>query len=196
MAQPAATFLQEAVSAARGCLALVLGNRLASSYFDFRQVGLVGSFIALVISLAVQAFGPPLLGTPGASGISLSVVLLGALVIAIQYGVAWAILRLLGRGDALVPFVVVQNWVTLFQAILAVTAIGVFGQPIAIDAASDTAQLTGGSIPFIALGIVALIVAVNIARLILTLRLPQVALFVFTQFATALLIQPMLSAML
>lgn len=190
------TFFDELIGAARGCVALVVGDRAASGYFDFRQTGLVGSFIALVISLAIQAFGPQLLGVPTPSGVSLSIVILGCLVMAVQFGVAFLVLRQLGRADGFVPFVVVQNWATLFQAVIAVVAIAIFGQPIAMAAGSEVAELTTGSIPFIALGIAALIVSINIGRLILTLRPLHVALFVISQLATALVAQALLGSVL
>lgn len=196
MAKPTATFLDELISAARGCFALIVGDRQASTHFDFQQVGLVGSFIALVVGLGVQAFAPQLLGTPAPAGIASGVVILGGLVMGIQFGVAFLVLRQLGRSDGFIPFVVVQNWATMFQSIVAVALIAIFGQPIAMDAGAEMAQLTSGSIPFIALGIAALVISVNIARLILTLRPLHVALFVIAQFATALLIQPILGAIL
>lgn len=196
MAQPTTTFLDELVAAARGCFALVIGNRQASTYFDFRQAGLVGSFIALVIGLAVQAFGPQLLGNPGPAGVASTVVILGALVVGIQFGVAYVVLRQFGRGDGFVPFVVVQNWATMFQGILAVAMIAIFGEPIAMEPGGEMARLTTGSIPFVALGIAAFAISINIARLILTLRPLHVALFVIAQLTTAFVMQPLLGALL
>lgn len=189
------TFLDELIGAARGCLGLVVGDKQSSSYFDFRQTGLVGSFIALVVSLAIQAFGPQLLGVPTPPGISMGVVILGGLVTAVQFGVAYAVLRQLGRNDGFVPFVVVQNWATLFQAAIAVGAIGILGQPIAMDS-NGVAQLTNGSIPFIMLGIAALVVSINIGRLILTLKPLHVGLFVISQMVTALVAQAFLGSIL
>lgn len=192
MAQPNSPFFEEAASAFRGCIALITGKRDASAYFDFRQNGLVGSFIALVIALGVQAFGPPLLGRAGPAGLSTSVVIFGGIVIAVQYVIAWFVLRLLGRSDGIVPFVVVQNWVSLIQAVLAVLIVAIFGEPISVEPGAEMAQLTSGSIPFLLLGILALVVSVNIGRLILTLRPAHVALFVIAQLMTALLVQPLL----
>ncbi|WP_137149920.1 hypothetical protein [Devosia sp. FKR38] len=195
MAQPTQTFFDELIAAARGCVALLTGRRNAPDYFDFSQRGLVGSFIALVLSLAVQAFGPQLIGISTPPGVSMSVVILASIVTAMQFGIAFVVLRLLGRNDGFVPFVVVQNWATLFQGILAVTAIGVFGQPFAMNTAGEAAQLTSGSIPFVVLGIAALVMSVNIARLIVTLRPTYVALFVASQLGTALVLQLMLGSM-
>lgn len=194
MAQPNSPFFEEAASAFRGCIALITGKRDASAYFDFRQNGLIGSLIAIIVALAVQAFGPPLLGRPGPAGLPTSVVMFGGIIIAVQYGIAWFVLRLLGRSDGIVPFVVVQNWVSLIQAILAVLIVAVFGEPLSVEPGAEIAQLTNGSIPFLILGILALVAYVNIGRLILTLRPAHVALFVGAQLLTALIVQPLLGA--
>lgn len=132
MANSTTTFLTEAATAARGTVALLVGNRQAPSYFDFRQVGVVGSFIALLIGLAAQAFGPHLMGR-GASGAVSSALILAGLVLALQFGAAWLLLRLLKRGDGFVPFVVSHNWVIFFQSLLAVAIFVIFGEPFSID---------------------------------------------------------------
>lgn len=196
MAKATTTFLDEFLSAARGCLALVIGNRQASSFFDFRQVGLVGSFIAILVGMAVQAFVPQLFGIGGGApaGAAAGAIMLGGVALGVQYGVGYLVLRLLGRSDGFIPFVVVQNWVTLFQSILAVAIIVIFGHPMALSEDGQMVELTSGSIPFLALGIVAMVVWVNIARLILTLRPAHVALFVFVQLGAAFMLQPILGA--
>lgn len=185
------TFLTEASSAARGSLALLVGNRQASSFFDFRQSGLVGSFIALLIGLAVQAFGPHLIGH-GPSGAVSAALILAGVVLAFQFGAAWLVLRMLGRTDGFVPFVVAWNWVSFFQSLLAVIIFAVFGEPFAIDASGEMAQLTSGSIPFLLLGLAAIVIWVNIARLIITLRPRDVVAFVVSQFLVALILQRLL----
>lgn len=190
MAQPSPTFIDEAFNALRGTVALVVGNRQASSYFDFRNAGLIGSFIAVLVGMAVQAFAPPLLSPEIPAGAATGAIMLGFIMLGVQYGVAYFVLRLLGRNDGFIPFVVVQNWVTLFQSLLAVASIAIFGQPIAISAENQMAELTSGTIPFMLLGIAAIVVSVNIARLILTLRPLHVAMFVFIQLGAAFLIQP------
>ena len=192
MAQPTTTFLDELIAAARGCVALLLGNRQAPTYFDFSQRGLVGSFIALVIGFGIQVFGPQLINSPAPAGVSITALMLGVIVVGIQFGIVWLVLRQLGRADGFVPFMVVQNWASLMQTTIAVSLIAIFGDPVAIEAGSEIVQLTSGSIPFIAMGIAALVIMINIARLILTLRPLHVALFVIAQLTTALLVQPML----
>ena len=196
MAQPTPSFFEELPAAARGSLVLVLGDRQASAYFDFRQTGIVGSFIAFVVGLTVQAFGPGLFGTPMPAGIATGTMILGGVIMAVQLGVAWLILRQLGRGDGFVPFVVVQNWAMLFQGILAVATIALFGQPFAIAPDGQMMEFTTGSVPFLMLGIVALVVIVNISRLILTLRPLHVVLFVVAQLTTTLLVPPVVGGLL
>lgn len=196
MAQPTTTYLDEVMAAARGCLALLLGRREAPSYFDFSQRGLVGSFIAVVIGIGLTALGPQPLSDPAAAtvGSPMAVVIFETMIIGVQFGVAWLVLRQLGRGDGLVPFMVVQNWGILFQAVLAEAIIVIFGPPIAID--GDVAQLTSGSLPLAALAIVVFVIAINLARLILTLRPLHVALFVAAQFGAMLVLPPLLGAFL
>lgn len=197
MAQPTTTFLDELMDAARGCVALLLGRRDASGFFDFSQRGLVGSFIALVLGIGLTALGPQPLSAPAGTvtaGAAMAVVIFEGLIVAVQFGVAWLVLRQLGRGDGLVPFIVVQNWGILFQAILAEFIILAFGPPIAIE--GDVAQLTNGSLPLGILAIMVFIIAINVGRLILTLRPLHVALFVGAQFGAMLVLPPLLGAFL
>ncbi len=188
MAQPTTTFLDELLSAGRGCLALLIGNRQAPSYFDFSQRGLVGSFIALVIGLTLQAFGPQPVSPPDTGGVA-GVLIMTGIVIAIQIGVAHVVLRLLGRGDGFIPFVVVLNWASLFQGVIAVLLVVAFGPILVVDPATQMMQFTTASVPYLVLSVAALVVWVNIARLILTLRPKHVALFVVAQLGVAFIIQ-------
>jgi hypothetical protein len=192
LAQPSPTFIDEAFNALRGTVALVVGNRQASSYFDFRNAGLIGSFIAVLVGMAVQAFAPPLLSPGIPSGAAAGAIMLGFVMLGVQFLVAYLVLRLLGRADGFIPFVVVQNWVTLFQSLLAVASIAIFGQPIAISAENQLAEMTPGTIPFLLLGIAAMVVWINMARLILTLKPMHVAMFVFIQLGAAFLLQPII----
>lgn len=195
MAQPTTTFLDELLAAARGCVALLAGNRQAPAFFDFSQRGLVGSFIALVLSFGIQILVPQTLGSPAPAGVSIGVLLLGGLVVGVQFGVAWLVLRQLGRLDGFTPFLVAQNWASLFQTVIAVSVIALLGEPFTLAPDGEMVQFTTASLPFVAIGIGAIVLSVNIARLILTLRPLHVALFVGAQLATMLFIQPMMSAL-
>ena len=173
MAQPTTTFLDELMAAARGCVALLVGQRDASGHFDFSQRGLVGSFIAVVLGIGLSALGPqPLIDPSGGTIASTAVLVLESLVIGVQFGVAWLVLR----SDGFVPFMIVQNWALFFQAILAEASILFFGPAVVM--AGDVPQLTNGILPLSILGILVFIVAINVARLILTLRPLHVVLFV------------------
>ena len=182
------------MAAMRGYLALLLGRREAPGHFDFSQRGLVGSFIAVLIGIGLTTLQPQPLGEPAAAGASIAVVVFASLIVGVQFGVAWFVLRLLGRGDGLVPFMVVQNWGTLFQAILGEAIFIGLGPPIAME--GDVPQLTSGSLPLMVLAIAVIIVTINVARLILTLRPLHVALFVGAQFGAMLVLPPMLGALL
>ena len=194
MAQPTTTFLDELMAALRGYLALLLGRREAPSYFDFSQRGLVGSFIAVVIGIGLTALQPQSLSEPAASGTSITVIVFAGLIVGIQFGVAWFVLRVLGRDDGIVPFMVVQNWGILFQTIIGEAIVLALGPPIVME--GDVPQLTSGSLPLVVLAIAVIIAAVNIARLILTLRPLHVALFVAAQFGAMLVLPPILGALL
>ena len=191
MAQPTTTFLDELMAAAQGCVALLVGQRDASGHFDFSQRGLVGSFIAVVLGIGLSALGPqPLIDPSGGAIASTAVLVLESLVIGVQFGVAWLVLRQLGRSDGFVPFMIVQNWALFFQAILAEASILFFGPAVVM--AGDVPQLTNGILPLSILGILVFIVAINVARLILTLRPLHVVLFV----GAIMVLPPLLGAIL
>ena len=56
------TLLEEMSAAARGCIALLMGDRKAASYFDFSQRGLAGSFVAFLVATLLNALSPLLFG--------------------------------------------------------------------------------------------------------------------------------------
>lgn len=47
-------YLEEMIDAAKGIFALIRGEKAKLGYFNFSQTGLVGSFIAVLIGLALQ----------------------------------------------------------------------------------------------------------------------------------------------
>lgn len=161
----------EVASAARGVVALVIGDRRAGSYFDFSERGLVGSFIAfLVVALANTAV-PLLLGVPGASGTVFRAVATVTIVLALQIAAAAIVLRQLKRSDGLVPYIVADNWATFYLTI-ATTVLGLVG--------------IGGELLLVVTGIVIIIVMVNIARLILTLTVWQIVTFLGAQIISGI----------
>ena len=161
----------EVASAARGVAALVIGDRRAGSYFDFSDRGLVGSFIAFLVIALINTGAPLLLGIPGASGTVFRAVVTVVIVLGLQIGAAAIVLRQLKRSDALVPYIVADNWATFFLTI-ATTVLGLVG--------------VGGELLLVATGIVIIIVMVNIARLILTLTVWQIVTFLVVQLISGI----------
>lgn len=162
----------EVASAARGVVALVIGDRRANGYFDFSDRGLVGSFIAFLVVALLNTAVPLLLGVPGTSGTAFRAIATVIIVLALQIGAAALVLRQLKRPDALVPYIVVDNWATFFLTI-ATTLLGLVG--------------AGGELMFIATGIVIIIIMINIARLILTLTPWQIASFLVVQLISGVI---------
>ncbi|WP_439600930.1 hypothetical protein [Devosia sp.] len=161
----------EVASAARGVAALVIGDRRAASYFDFSDRGLVGSFIAFLVVALINTGVPLILGIPGMSGTVFRAIATVVIVLALQIGAAAIVLRQLKRPDALVPYIVADNWATFFLTI-ATTALGLTG--------------IGGELLLVVTGIVIIIVMVNLARLILTLTAWQIVTFLVAQLISGI----------
>lgn len=154
------TLVDEARAAVRGVFALVVGDRSAPRYFSFTQAGLVGSFIAVLIITPVELVFTATLGMGGVFKLFVQ----NALLYAGFLGATWLYLRLIGRTDALVPFMVATNWA---NAILSIVSLAV--------------ALLGLSFLGIALLLVGLIVLINTARLVMTLKAMQVVLLTVVQ---------------
>lgn len=166
MAQPTPTFIEEALSAARGCWALVTGRSDAASWFDFSQRGLVGSLVAVLLALLIAGFGPMLLGVQVPSGAATqSIFMNGALFVA-QALMAWVVLRQMGRPDGFIPYLVASNWVTLLSGVLLLFSL-LLGEM--------------GLVVLLAIVIVALLTFINIGRYIVTLKPMQIGLLFISQ---------------
>jgi hypothetical protein len=153
-------------AAARGVVALLVGNRRASDYFDFSDRGLVGSFIAFLVVTAVNASLPMILGIESGGGLVFRAVAMVAIVFALQIGCAALALRQLKRLDELIPYVVAYNWTNALIT-LGVTVVVIAG-------------LSGDFVVIVVL-ILALAIEINIARLIVTLSAWQIAMFLIAQ---------------
>lgn len=154
------------MSAARGLLAVLVGDRRAPGYFDFSQRGLFGSFIAFFAASLINALSPMLMGIelpPGALGRGLVMVLA---LFAVQIAFSALVLRQLGRLDGLVPYLVADNWATFFITLIS-TVMAFAG--------------ISGELSIILLGILVIIVEINVARLIVTLSALQIAMFLIAQ---------------
>jgi len=170
LAQPTTSFREEMASAARGCFALLTGNRQAASFFDFSQRGLIGSFIAFLLANAISAFVPQLFGLGLEPGLATRGLLMNGVLFILQAALAYVVLRQLGRTDGFVPFLVADNWTSFFTAFLSLLLLLV----------GD-----GGGIAFFGVIIVVIIIDINIARLIVTLSPLQVAMFIVAQLVGA-----------
>ncbi|MBN9314916.1 MAG: hypothetical protein J0I99_04195 [Devosia sp.] len=174
MPQLNTSLVDEARAAARGLLALLVGDRGASRYFSFSRAGLAGSFIALLLVTAIELVATAALGGGGMFGALVQqVIVYGAVV-----GASALYLRQIGRNDALVPFVVTLNWsnAILSLAMLATILLG----------------LTVLSFVFLIAGIV---LSINIGRVVMTLRPMQIVLLIIAQavgLVAALLVLVML----
>lgn len=156
------TLFEDAQAAARGVFALVVGDRGASRFFSFTQLGLVSSFIAVLIVTAVELIVTMVLGSGGVfPSLVQTAIAYGAVI-----GASALYLRQIGRSDALVPFIVTINW---SNAVLTVVLL-------------LTVLLGLSFLGFIVL-IGGLIVSINVARLIMTLKLVQIVLLILAQAA-------------
>jgi hypothetical protein len=144
------SFIDEAQSAARGVIALLFGQRTAPGYFSFTQQGLVSSFIAMLLMTAVELVVGSALGATGSIA---SATLQTALVYVLLMASSALFFNMIGRPDALRPYVVTINWSNAVFAVLLL--------------------LLTALVPTIA-GLVALatglVMAINIGRLITSLR--------------------------
>lgn len=159
-------FRDEVVAAGRGVAALIVGDRRASQYFDFSQKGLVGSFIGFLAITLVSAL-VPLVIPGGREDYSIArSTMIAAVLFASQVGFAAIALRQMHRLDGLRPYLVADNWASVY-----------------ISAGQLILSLVGfqGDIAFFALSILVIVVEINIARLIVTLSPLQIAMFMIAQ---------------
>lgn len=110
------TYIEEVSEAAKGCVAILRGDRDAPEYFDLTLHGLVGSLIALVVAMAVQAQIPVDSSDEGAVLSPLGQIMLVSAVVLVWAAVLYFFLRFTGRLDRFVPFLVVYNWGNVFAA--------------------------------------------------------------------------------
>ena len=166
MAQPTPTFLEELTAAARGCFALLTGNRQAPAFFDFSQRGLVSSLIAVLLGVALAGFGPLLIGAPVPPGTASQSIIINLVLFVAQAGTAWIALRQMGRLDGYVPYLVASNWVTLASAVLMLlsTLLGALGL-----------------VMLVLVVILAITSFVNIGRFVVTLTALQIGILFLSQ---------------
>lgn len=161
---------EEAKQAARGVWGLIVGDRNAPSHFNFGQDGLITSFLALLVVLALQLL------VQVASGLgAFESALMAVLIYASVLGVSVVFLRQQGRSDALVPFIVTTNW---FNAAVSLGSLALV--------LSGLMMLLSGLV-VIALLVLELVVFINIGRIILTFKASQIVLLLIVQFVGVML---------
>jgi hypothetical protein len=164
------TFLEELMAAGRGIGGLLVGNRRAGSYFDFSRRGVYGSFIAILLIVALGATLPLILSAQHDSILS-SVIQL-VVIYASQIGFAALVLRQTKRMDAFFPFLVGYNWLNFFGTLVL---------------AACLAAGVGGNILLIVVAIAVIFVQVNICRILMTLAPLQTAALIIAQIVGVVL---------
>lgn len=167
MANRQTSFLEELGPAARGTLALLVGDRKAAGFFDFSLRGLVGSFIALLLAAGLTVLIVDLVAGHASRGPAWEFMLIEVIALAGQLGFAALALRQMRRLDGFVPFVTAYNWTSAYLLMASL----VFGL---VD--------TAGLFSLFVIGVAGIILMVNLARLIVTLSPMQIAIFIVAQF--------------
>ncbi|MCF6303345.1 MAG: hypothetical protein L3J13_09125 [Devosiaceae bacterium] len=163
--------IQELIDAGHGTVALLMGRRNAGEYFDLGLRGLAGSFIAFLVAATFNAFLPSIMGRQtevehAAMLTPTSAILMVITLFAIQTAFGALALRQFGRLDGLVPYLVADNWATFYITALSVVLMLLNVSP---------------EMSILMVGVVVLISEINIARLIVTLKPMQIAMFLIAQ---------------
>lgn len=180
------TNIEETIDAGRGFIAILLGRRNASQYFDLGMRGLAGSFIAFLVAATFNAFLPAIMG--GAAGVenpaALSptmAIIMVIILLVMQTAFGALALRQFDRLDGLVPYLVADNWTTFFITILSVSLL------LLNVSAQISVMIIGGAV---------LVSEINIARLIVTLKPIQIVMFLIAQLVGILIGLMILGSML
>ena len=163
--------IQELIDAGRGTLALLVGRRDAGEYFDLGLRGLAGSLIAFLVAATFNAFLPVMMGAPAevqnpAMLTPTSAILMVITLFVVQTAFGALALRQFGRLDGLVPYLVADNWATFY-----ITALSILLMLLNVSP----------EISMLMVGVVVLVSEINIARLIVTLKPMQIAMFLIAQ---------------
>jgi hypothetical protein len=163
------SFWNEALAAARGVGGLIVGDRTVPGRFNLTAQGLAGSFIALLLVMAAGAVLPLLLGE---KGFVLRMVFIFGMTFVLQVGCAALALLQARRLDGFLPYLVADNWASVWVT-LGGLILSFMGVPNAI-------------IGF-PIGVLLVVIAVNIGRLVVRLMPLQVAMFTIAQVVGYLL---------
>lgn len=163
------TITEETIAAARGVLALLIGDKRAAGYFDFSQRGLVGSFIGVLALTGLGAVAASWMGAENSSvfrSVTTNVILYAA-----QIGMTAIVLNQLKRPDGFVPYLVADNW-AMFWASLFTLGLSLIGlDPMLLMATA----------------LVGIWLQISIARTIVTLAPGQIVMLFIAQMAGVLM---------
>lgn len=173
------TFLKETTNSGWGVLRLILGRRDAPEYFNLSLAGLAGSLIAFLFAVALNAYVPVIVAGSELMQPASQRVFMSLIIFSGQILMAAVALRQYGRLDGLVPYLVCDNWTTFFTTVFSLGLV-LFN----VD----------GGLSVLVLMVAAIIVAINIARLIVTLSPLQVAGFIVAQLVGVLISTMVISA--
>lgn len=175
------TLIEEMMLAGRGVLALLTGRRDAPRYFDLTLHGLAGSFVAFLVATTLNAYLPVLTGSAPEGTSASQALLIVALLYAVQMGFSAIVLNQLKRLDGLVPYLVAGNWGTFFITLLTVAI-----SFLSLD----------GNLVLLMIGILVIVIEINTARIIVTLRPLQIVMFLVAQMVGVLLALTIVGMML
>lgn len=163
------TLINEMILAARGMKALIFNDKNAAKFFDSSYYGFIGASIALLISLAISAFLPIIMGQAEKQHLSaFEAIIFASSIYAVQIGAAAIVLNQLNRLNALLTFLVADFWTTFFITII-MSIPTLFG--------------VNSSLFTLIIAIVILIVKINILRLLIKLPAMQIVMFFIAQIA-------------
>lgn len=157
------------MAAGRGVISLLIGERQAAQFFDLSQRGLVTSFIALLLAVVLRTFLPIMVSDVHDS--ALVSIAQYAILFVLQLGFTVIALNQIKRMDALVPYMIADNWVTFFLTLIlsAIFAAGIVADTDISDAIT------------IVFGIVLIVIEVNIGRRVMNLAPLQIAMLIVAQ---------------
>lgn len=165
MSTPPPSLQQETAYAAQGSWRLLIGRRDAPGFFVTDLRGLVSSFIALLVSIAIT-LGAASLGPGQAQVSSFALIFTNAVLYGALVAASWAVLRMVGKGDRFIAFLTVDNWLNAF-----------------ISAVLTLAGLVGfsGEVVMVVAVVAGLVARINNARLVVGLNLGQIVMLMIAQ---------------
>lgn len=157
------TFIAETKDALRGILALLRGDRAAPRYFDFSPAGVASSFVPVLLIAGIELVLQAITGATPAGGVTRAA-LQTAIIYCSFIGSSAVLLNMIGRRDALSPFIVTYNWTNA-----------------ALTLVLPLLFITGVVVALLVAVVVTFLILINIGRLVMTLKPGQIAMLIVVQ---------------